>query len=122
MTWVMVLLFWSAPASAGKLDLDVYSSAPPPRVSEPKAFEYGRREWVPGDERVIAREPGWIQTAARAGYAGLGVAGLVTSIASGGVAPAVGFGIVSVLQLYALVKSRKPAEPAWKNRTADETN
>ncbi len=123
MTAIIVLALAAGPAAAGRLDLDVYSSTPVPVRPEPRIYEHGRLEWKPGDDRVISREPRWVQYTARAGYAGLGLAGLVTSIASGGVAPAVGFGIVSLVQLYGLLKMRKSSsEPAWKSRTEDETN
>lgn len=119
----MLLLGGPGPLWAGRLDLDVYHSGPAPAPFDNRVYEHGRLEWKPGDERDIGREPRWIQVTARAGYAGLGVAGLVTSIATGGVAPAVGFGIVSLVQLYGLLRLHKtPTEPAWKRRNSAETN
>lgn len=117
-------LLAAGPAHAGKLDLEVYAApplqnfAPPPRgasglaeLSEllaPRPRLPGRggavrgsgEGWRPGDPRDLYGEPAWVQALSHAGYTGLGIAGLVTSIATGGTAPAIGFGIVTLVQAF----------------------
>lgn len=118
------LLAGSAPARAGRLDLDVYAApplesegaatggstsleglaelvAPRPRLPSRSGSRRSLGElWRPGDPRDLHGQPVWVQYASHAAYTGLGVAGLVTSLASGGVAPAVGFGIVTLVQAF----------------------
>ena len=94
-----VLWLCAAPLHAGRLDLDVYSSGGVPPSAQPP-IHYPRDRWVPGDPRDLRGEPRWVQYTSHLGYAGLGAAGLVGSVASGGVAPAVGFGIVTFVQLW----------------------
>ena len=83
----------------GKLDLDIYSSDSILRRS-PANAGLPHDGWVPGDSRDAQDAPKWVKHLSHAGYAGLGVAGLAGSIASGGVAPAIGFGLVALVQSY----------------------
>lgn len=86
-----VALFYASGAPrVGKLDLDIYRPGPSSRGAI--------QGWVPGDPRDAASEPVWVQHLSHVGYAGLGAAGLAGSIASGGVAPAIGFGLVTLFQ------------------------
>jgi len=99
--WTLSLALLLAPAArAGKLDLDIYASLRPvarPAVEGPARPAY---DWVPGDPRDLDEEPVWVRHLSHAGYAGLGAAGLAASVATGGVAPAVGFGLVTLVQSY----------------------
>jgi hypothetical protein len=95
-----LLLLLSPAASAGKLDLDIYAATP--RLERP-GLEGPTRpldNWVPGDPRDLQDDPAWVRHLSHVGYAGLGIAGLAGSVASGGVAPAVGFGLVALVQSY----------------------
>lgn len=75
--------------------------APRPRLPGRGWAQRGRGEgWRPGDPRDLYGEPAWVQVLSHAGYTGLGIAGLVTSIATGGTAPAIGFGIVTLVQAF----------------------
>lgn len=82
----------------GKLDLDIYSPggflprAPGSVVVTPLGG------WTPGDPRAERGDPAWVKHLSHVGYAGLGAAGLAASVASGAAAPAIGFGIVAVVQ------------------------
>lgn len=99
--WTLSLVLLLAPvASAGKLDLDIYASTPRlerPGIEGPNRPSYN---WVPGDPRDLQGDPAWVKHLSHVGYAGLGVAGLAGSVATGGVAPAVGFGLVALVQSY----------------------
>lgn len=95
------------PASAGKLDLDIY--ARPAEVPASSTPDPQRHRLLPGDPRALRGQSPWVRTATHAGYAGLGLAGLAGSIASGGVAPAVGFGLVALIHGYGLWKERPGA-------------
>ena len=100
--WTLSLLglLLAAPARAGKLDLDIYASTPRlerPGIEGPTRPAY---RWTPGDPRDAADAPGWVKHLSHAGYAGLAVAGLAGSVATGGVAPAIGFGLVALVQSY----------------------
>lgn len=121
---LLLTLALAAPAQAGRLDLDVYAAPPLEGPGAAKGGSEGlsglaellaprpvlpgrsgsRRSsgelWRPGDPRDLHGQPVWVQYLSHAGYTGLGVAGLVTSLASGGAAPAVGFGIVTMIQAY----------------------
>ena len=94
-----VLIFASA-AHAGKLDLDIYASRTATPRATPDGPEIPRYNWVPGDPHAERGSPKWVKHLSHAGYAGLGVAGLAGSIATGGVAPAIGFGLVALVQSY----------------------
>lgn len=87
------------PLHAGPLDLDLYAA--PGKAARPATEpRYPALEtWKPGDPRHLREEKPWVQYAAHAGYAGMAIAGLVASIATGGAAPAVGFGIVALVNL-----------------------
>lgn len=98
--WTLSLLLLASTASAGKLDLDIYASVPhvsPERADGPTRPLYN---WVPGDPRDLKDDPAWVKHLSHVGYAGLGAAGLAASVATGGVAPAVGFGLVTLVQSY----------------------
>jgi hypothetical protein len=84
----------------GKLDLDIYAPRRTPPRSPSGAAQAPLHGWVPGDPRAARGEPSWVRHLSHAGYAGLGAVGLAVSVASGGVAPAVGFGIVAIVQSY----------------------
>lgn len=101
------LLLGSSPASAGKLDLDIY--ARPAEVPASSTPDPQRHKLLPGDPRALRGQSPWMRRATHAGYAGLGLAGLVGSIASGGVAPAVGFGLVALIHGYGLWRARPGA-------------
>ena len=92
----------AAPAcEAGKLDLDIYSSQPPPSAqSRPERRLGAGEQWRPGDPRDLEGERPWVHYVSHAGFAALGAAGLVTCVATGGVAPAVGFGLVALIQAW----------------------
>ena len=97
------------PLRAGKLDLNIYGTAPvPPRAPADGALSWDRH-WTPGNPHDLRGASRGVQYLSHAGYAGLGVAGLIGSAASGGVAPAVGFGLVTLIhawQAWALHKTR----------------
>jgi hypothetical protein len=84
----------------GKLDLDIYA----PGLSAPRSPADGAGpagyNWVPGDPHDQRGAPAWVRHLSHAGYAGLGAAGLAASVASGGVAPAIGFGLVAIVQSF----------------------
>jgi hypothetical protein len=82
-----------------KLDLDIYSFDVPARAPGDAAGS-PLRGWVPGDARDERGQPVWVKHLSHVGYAGLGAAGLAAGVASGGVAPAVGFGLVTLVQSY----------------------
>ncbi|MDE2142649.1 MAG: hypothetical protein KGL74_05530 [Elusimicrobia bacterium] len=92
--------FFAAPLRAGKLDLNIYASAPVPRVAPADGALPWAQHWVPGNPRDLRGESLGVQYLSHAGYAGLGVAGLIGSVASGGVAPAVGFGLIALYHLW----------------------
>jgi hypothetical protein len=98
--WTLSLLLLAPAARAGKLDLDIYASTPRlerPGIEGPTRPAYN---WVPGDPRDAGDAPGWVKHLSHVGYAGLGAAGLAGGIATGGVAPAIGFGLVTLVQSY----------------------
>jgi hypothetical protein len=97
---LMLSLVCAAPSSAGQLDLDVYSSGAVSPLSGPGTRPRGGFGWKPGDPRDLQGEPSWVHYASHMGYTGLAAAGLAGSLATGGVAPAVGFGIVTAIQLF----------------------
>jgi hypothetical protein len=100
-----------APAArAGKLDLDIYASGPNLSSARPDAAAAPRYNWVPGDPRDTNDSPAWVKHLSHAGYAGLGAAGMAVSIASGGIAPAIGFGLVALYQ--SLLEWRQLKNPA----------
>ncbi|MFI5345991.1 MAG: hypothetical protein ACHQ51_06420 [Elusimicrobiota bacterium] len=99
------LILWSglfsvAPLQAGKLDLNIYGTAPAPRRAPADGSLPWEQHWVPGNPRDLRGESRGVQYLSHAGYAGLGVAGLIGSVASGGVAPAIGFGLIAIYQLF----------------------
>jgi hypothetical protein len=87
-------------AHAGKLDLDIYASRTAIPRAAPDGPERTRYNWIPGDPKAERGAPKWVKHLSHAGYAGLGAAGLAGCIASGGVAPAIGFGLVALVQSY----------------------
>ncbi|MDE2290516.1 MAG: hypothetical protein KGL53_00430, partial [Elusimicrobia bacterium] len=89
------------PASAGKLDLDVY--APPPRVApgQRSAPPLQPGGWLPGNPKDLRGESRTVQYISHFGYAGLAGAGAVSCAAPAGVAPVVGFAVVAAMQLWA---------------------
>ena len=89
------------PAARGqsKLDLDIYKSGKTP-PSSPADAGLPLHGWTPGDPRAERGEPSWVKHLSHVGYAGLGAAGLAVSIASGGVVPAIGFGIIAFYQSF----------------------
>lgn len=98
--WTLSLLLLAPAANAGKLDLDIYASTPRlerPGIEGPTRPAYN---WVPGDPRDLEGEPEWVKRLSHVGYAGLGAAGLAGSVATGGVGPAIGFGLVTLVQSY----------------------
>jgi hypothetical protein len=95
------LLFCLAtPLRAGKLDLNIYGSAPVPRAAPADGALPWEQHWVPGNPRDLRGESRGVQYLSHAGYAGLGIAGLIGSVATGGVAPAIGFGLISLYHLW----------------------
>lgn len=96
---LLLSLACAAQARAGKLDLEVYSSGYVPPLSGYGMHSRGGFGWKPGDPRDLQGEPPWVNYVSHAGYTGLAAAGLAGSLATGGVAPAVGFGIVTAVQL-----------------------
>ena len=84
----------------GKLDVDIFTSEPSPPRSPTDIAKSPLHGWVPGDPRDVRGESIWVKHLSHVGYAGLGVAGVVVSLASGGVAPAVGFGVVALYQSW----------------------
>lgn len=97
---VAIALFAARSVPPGRLDLDIY--APAPLAARPAAAGSWAPalQWTPGDPRDERGEPVWVRHLSHVGYAGLGLAGLAGSVASGGVAPAVGFGLVTAVQSY----------------------
>ena len=97
---LVLCLAFARPGFAGKLDLEVYAAGEVPPAAGAPRRAHGGGGWKPGDPRDLRGEPAWVQVASHAGYTGLAAAGLATSVATGGVAPAVGFGIVTAVQLF----------------------
>ena len=98
--WTLSFLLLAPAARAGKLDLDIYASTPRlerPGIEGPSRPAYN---WVPGDPRDLQGDPTWVKHLSHVGYAGLGAAGLAGSVATGGVGPAIGFGLVTLVQSY----------------------
>ena len=93
-------LFLVPAAHAGKLDLDIYASGPNVPRTRTDAPGQAPYNWVPGDPRDLRGDPKWVKNLSHLGYAGLGAAGLAGSIATGGVAPAIGFGLVTAVQAF----------------------
>ena len=85
-------------AEAGKLDLDIYASRTAVPYARTAASGKPLYDWVPGDPRDLGDDPAWVRHLSHVGYAGLGAAGLAASVATGGVAPAIGFGLVTLVQ------------------------
>ena len=98
--WTLSLLLLAGPAGASRLDLDIYASVPRVAVERAGGPAVPLYNWTPGNPRDLQDSPRWVKHLSHAGYAGLGVAGLAGSIASGGVAPAIGFGLVALVQSY----------------------
>lgn len=96
----VALILVPAARAGGKLDLDIYASAPNLPRTRTDASGLPAYAWVPGDPRDQRGEPKWVRHLSHAGYAGLGAAGLAASVATGGVAPAIGFGIVTAVQAF----------------------
>jgi hypothetical protein len=94
------LILVPAARAGGKLDLDIYASGPNLPSTQADAAGLPAYSWVPGDPRDTRGSPTWVKPLSHAGYAGLGAAGLAASIATGGVAPAIGFGIVTAVQAF----------------------
>ncbi|MBI5882139.1 MAG: hypothetical protein HZB91_03430 [Elusimicrobia bacterium] len=96
----------AAPVHAGMLDLDVYAS--PFSTGTPKAvgIRPALETWRPGDPRDLGEHGRGTRALAHAAYAGMAIGGLVASIATGGVAPAVGFGLVALINSWRLWKVR----------------
>lgn len=84
----------------GILDLDIYSPNYIPSRLPDDAAGLPMHGWVPGDARAERGEPTWVKHLSHVGYASLGIAGLVVSVASGGIAPAVGFGLVALVHSW----------------------
>jgi hypothetical protein len=95
---------------AGKLDLDIYATTPRISSERPAGPTAPLTAWVPGDPRDLRDDPRWVKHLSHVGYAGLGVAGLAGSIATGGVAPAIGFGLVALVQSF--LEWRELKDPA----------
>ncbi|MEK7859386.1 MAG: hypothetical protein AAB320_09625 [Elusimicrobiota bacterium] len=97
-------------ASATKLDLDIYASpiVLPKPAAEPLTMGFQRR--APGDPRDLKGASRPVKYLTHLGYAGMGVAGLVGSLATGGVAPAIGFGLVALIHLVGTWQLHKTPE------------
>ncbi|MFI5361988.1 MAG: hypothetical protein ACHQ49_08475 [Elusimicrobiota bacterium] len=91
---------FSAPRVHGKLDLDIDSTESLPLLAPTGAAGLPNYGWAPGDPRDQRAEPAPIKHLSHVGYAALGVAGAAASIATGGVAPAIGFGIIALWQSW----------------------
>jgi hypothetical protein len=89
-----------AARAQGRLDLDLYAPRKGAERSSSDAAGLPLHGWTPGDPRDVRREPAWVRHLSHIGYAGLGAAGLAASVATGGVAPAIGFGIVALYHLH----------------------
>ena len=107
----VALLLVPAARAGGKLDLDIYASAPNLLRARTNAAGLPAYNWVPGDPRDQRDAPKWVRHLSHVGYAGLGAAGLAASVATGGVAPAIGFGLVTAVQAFLEWRELKtPAE------------
>jgi hypothetical protein len=97
----LLLLAPLSPAFAGKLDLNIYASTPRPKDAAPAdgALPWGEH-WRPGNPRDLRGESRGIQYLSHIGYAGMGIAGLVGCAATGAVAPAIGFGLVTLIHAW----------------------
>ncbi len=89
-------------ASPRRLDLDIYVAPSVTRNVPDRRAAQAYDGWRPGDPRDLRGEGPWVRRLSHVGYAGLGIGGLLASVATGGVAPAVGFGIVALIQLFRL--------------------
>lgn len=108
--WTLSLLLLAPAARAGKLDLDIYADTPRVSWERPGAPARPLYNWVPGDPRDVgADDPAWVKHLSHVGYAGLGAAGLAASVATGGIAPAIGFGLVTLVQSVLEVREIKNA-------------
>ncbi|MBI5631789.1 MAG: hypothetical protein HY921_13000 [Elusimicrobia bacterium] len=115
----LCVLIAPGPLHAGKLDLDIYGTAP----NLPRAPNNGVRpqfRLLPGDPRGLQGESRWVRNVSHAGYAGLGVAGLVGALATGGIGPAIGFGVVALIHGYGLWRERgEPSQPPHPRRVPE---
>ena len=110
MVAALLLGFSASPSHAGRLDLDVYSTGAIPPVYGPSLYR-PNAGWLPGDPRYLAGESRWVQYTAHAGYGGLGLAGLIGCAAAGAAAPAVGFGLVTAVQLWQAWQLHRNPDP-----------
>jgi hypothetical protein len=110
-SFAVSLLLVPAARAGGKLDLDIYASGPDLPRARTEAAPFPAFSWVPGDPRDQRGEPKWVRHLSHVGYASLGAAGLAASVATGGVAPAIGFGLVAAVQAFLEWRELKtPAE------------
>jgi hypothetical protein len=106
LTGLLCLCLAVAPAQAGKLDLDVYASPFSTGTPRTASIRPALEAWRPGDPRDLREHGKGTRTLVHAAYAGMAIGGLVASIATGGVAPAVGFGLVALINSWRLWKVR----------------
>ena len=111
LTLLLSVSVMAAPmASAGKLDLDIYASPIilPKPAAEPLMMGHQRR--APGDPRDLKGASRPVRYLTNLGYAGMGVAGLVGLVATGGLAPAIGFGLVALIHIVGAWQVHKTPE------------
>lgn len=109
----LVWITAAAPAMAGKLDLDVYSRTTSAQTTPVHEFQR-ERIYLPGDPRALRGESLWVRRASYLGYTSMGIIGSAGSIGTGNVAPAVGFGIVALINSWMLFFDRAAPNPAFQ--------
>lgn len=95
----------ASPASAGKLDLDLYGGARPQFAKARGAQVPAGELWRPGDPRHAQGESFAVQTLATGGNAGLGMAGFAQNVGAAGksreaAAMSAGFGAIALMGLW----------------------
>ena len=106
------------PLYAGKLDLDIYGGTPKLSPAQTTRFQFDA-DRQPADPRNLRGESLWVRRVTHVGYAALGIAGIAGSIATGGIGPAIGFGIVALIHGIGLLATRDASNQPLRQTRAE---